>query len=200
VRRTLPFALHQVIELVLGVALVALSVHVSHPQLLVATGIAFVLLALLSDGRLGAVHLIPARVHAWLDVMVALAAAVAPVFPRLRPDLTGIVCIELAALAWLRIATLTRYRAPAPRLTASSPPGEPDPSGRPDGADPSSRVSTELDRVVRTGSHRLGRLAGAAARTYALRNQRAVDHAGHRSGPPGGGDPGRPTDAPGTEP
>ncbi len=214
-RRTLPFALHQLLELVIGIALVGLSIHVSHPQLLVATGFAFAFLALFSQGRLGIFNLIPPRLHAGLDVAVALAAAIAPVFPPLRPDLTGILCVELAALAWLRIATLTRYRVPVPApagtpagaaggTTATGPPTAPTtgpptvpttvtpatgaPSTPADGPTPDAesgtaaamtaaamtpaRVGRELDRVVNTGSRRLGRLAGSLARTYAARSQK----------------------------
>jgi len=52
------------------------------------------------------------RLHAGLDVTVALAVATAPAVAALRPDVAGIVVVEVAALAWLRMATLTRYRRP----------------------------------------------------------------------------------------
>jgi hypothetical protein len=211
VRRTLPFALHQLIEVVLGIALVALSIHVSHPQLLVVTGFVFVLLALCSDGRLGVFRLIPVRVHAWLDVVVAVAAAIAPVFPPLRPDITGIVAIELAALAWLRISTLTRYRPPAPLLTAASAPGDTvapmettsprdTPSGIPVAEPaPPGGSSRDFDRRVNAGSRQLGRVAGSLTRTYSTRNQRratAAGPAGASGATPGAGaeSPGRVTD------
>jgi hypothetical protein len=219
VRRTLPFALHQLLELVVGLALIGLSIHVSRPGLLVATGVVFVALALLSQGRLGIVGLLPPRVHAALDVIVALAAALAPIFPSLRPDLTGILCVELAALAWLRVATLTRYRPGPSALSASSAalsassaassasstassaipapssatpepgatgsatteastdpnaggavPGPATPTTDGDGVTPA-RIAHELDRMMNSGSRRLGRLAGSLARNYNDRNR-----------------------------
>jgi hypothetical protein len=201
VRRTLPFGLHQLLELILGLALIGLSIHVDDPFLLVVTGAVFAVMALCSEGRMGILKLIPRRVHAALDIAVPVAVAIAPVVPALRPDLTGIICLELAALAWLRIATLTRYR-PAPigsdAVGAPSPGATPTPSASPGpspapaasvGAQPPpttperaggderapvtpDRVVEEIDRMVTQGSRRLGRMAGSLARAYTEKTQK----------------------------
>ncbi len=88
--------------------------HVGHSGVLLAGAGAFALLALTARGTLGVVRVCGPRLHAVLDVTVAIALAAAPALPALRPDVSGIVVVEVAAVAWLRLATLTRYRRPAP--------------------------------------------------------------------------------------
>lgn len=76
---------------------------------------AFALLAVTARAPLGLARVCGPRLHATLDVVVAVAVAAAPILPALRPDITGIAAVEVAALAWLRLSTLTRYsRPPAP--------------------------------------------------------------------------------------
>jgi hypothetical protein len=101
------------------VTLVLSSAHVSGGALLVGAGIAFALLGATGPGPLSVVRLCPPRVHALLDVVVALCLALAPVLPALRPDATGIVVAEFAALGWLRLSTLTRF-SPRKRAGPSS--------------------------------------------------------------------------------
>jgi hypothetical protein len=94
--------------------LAELSVHIGHSGLLLVAAGAFALLALTARGPLGVARLIGPRLHATLDVAVAVAMAAAPVLPAFRPDINGILVVEVAAVAWVRLATLTRYtRAPA---------------------------------------------------------------------------------------
>jgi len=42
-------------------------------------------------------------------VTVALCLALAPILPALRPDVTGILLAEFAAVGWLRLSTLTDF-------------------------------------------------------------------------------------------
>lgn len=73
---------------------------------------AFALLGLTARGPLGVLRVCGPRVHAVGDVVVAGALGLAPILPALRPDLPGVVVVEFVALAWIRVATLTRYRGP----------------------------------------------------------------------------------------
>jgi hypothetical protein len=91
------------------VALVLGSVHVSGGALLVGAGIAFALLAATGPGPLSVARVCTPRLHAVLDVVVALCLALAPVLPAMRPDATGVVVAEFAAIGWLRLTTLTRF-------------------------------------------------------------------------------------------
>ena len=83
--------------------------------------VCLVLMAATARGPLGVARVCPARAHAILDGVVPVALALAPIVPWLRPDPIGIVVLEATTLAWLRVATLTRYR--------STPAGGPDPHG-----------------------------------------------------------------------
>jgi hypothetical protein len=97
-----------------------LSIHVGHSGLLLVAAGAFALLAVTARGPLGLARLCGPRLHATLDIVVALAVAVAPVVPALRPDASGIVVVEVAALAWVRLATLTRYSRTAAGIDATT--------------------------------------------------------------------------------
>jgi hypothetical protein len=105
---------HHLLEYVLAGALAELSVHIGRSGLLVAAAGAFALLALTARGPLGIARVCGPKLHATLDIAVAVAVAAAPLFPTVRPDLNGIVVVEVAALAWLRLSTLTRYTPSAP--------------------------------------------------------------------------------------
>ena len=85
------------------------SVHVSHAILLLWAGVAFGLLAMTGPGALAVRRVCPPKVHAVLDVAVALCLALGPILPSLRPDISGIVLAEFAAVGWLRLATLTDF-------------------------------------------------------------------------------------------
>ncbi len=88
--------------------------HIGRSVLLVVGAAAFGALAVTAKGPLGLIRVCGPRVHAVLDVVVAVGLALAPLLPALRPDAAGIVVVEVVALAWLRMATLTRYRRPLP--------------------------------------------------------------------------------------
>ena len=130
------------------------------------------------------------RLHATLDIVVALAVAAAPIFPALRPDITGIVAVEVASLTWVRFSTLTRYmRVPAPTgldvagtgvapdsAIAAGPVAESVPQEPPAGAmalrtlgmmaGRSSRRLPEAEEKLRTGARQAGRHAARLQRTW----------------------------------
>jgi hypothetical protein len=118
----MPFAVHQVLEYALAAVLAETSVHLARGGLLLGAAVGFALLGLSARGPFGVFRVCGARLHAALDVAAALALAAAPAIPALRPDPVGIVTVELVAAAWIRLATLTRYRpAHDGRGTPSSP-------------------------------------------------------------------------------
>jgi len=163
-----PFGLHQLLEYLLAGALAEFSVHIARSGLLLGAACAFALLALTARGPLGVARVCGARLHGALDVAVALAAAAAPAVPVLRPDAAGVVVVEVAAVAWLRLATLTRYRRPAGAdntvAPGSAPP--PDPAGPPPaGARGAGTPAQPAGGAVGTPVARtLGVLAGRSSR------------------------------------
>jgi len=110
--------------------------------------------------------------------------AAAPILPALRPDTTGIVVVEVSALAWVRLATLTRYARPASSaavdettgpLTTS--PGQPSGAqvGPPTGATLARGLGVlagrsarrlEANEKLRLGARRAGRHAAAIQRAW----------------------------------
>ncbi len=136
--------------------------HIGHSGLLLVAAGAFALLALTARGPLGLTRLCGPRLHGALDFGVALALAAAPIVPALRPDVTGIVVVELAALAWVRVATLTAY-AKTPAGAAATGPG-------PDGANSeradigATAATTGVGRRHAAVARGLGVLVGRSAR------------------------------------
>jgi hypothetical protein len=173
-RRPIPFGIHQVCEYAIAVALVLTSVHVAGGGLLVVGGIAFGLLAATGRGPTGIVRVCPPRLHATLDVVVALGLAIAPVLPSLRPDISGILVIEFAAVGWIRLTTLTSFtrRAPdAPREVSGAKTSRAPARERAD-----TTTAPALGAASRSallgGARRLGREAGRARRAW----KRSADH------------------------
>jgi hypothetical protein len=88
--------------------------------LLLGAAGAFALLAVTARGPLGLARICGPRLHAALDIVVPVALAAAPILPALRPNITGILVVEVTAVAWVRLATLTRYRrVPLPGVAAA---------------------------------------------------------------------------------
>ncbi|MHB8593656.1 MAG: hypothetical protein ACYDB3_04895 [Acidimicrobiales bacterium] len=112
--------MHQLLEYLGAGALVELSIHIAHGAVLVAAGAVFGVLALTAKGPLGVLRVCGRRLHGVLDVIVSLALALSPLVPALRPGAAGIVVVEVSAVAWLRMATLTRYAEPAVARTGAA--------------------------------------------------------------------------------
>jgi hypothetical protein len=149
-------------------ALAELSIHIRHSGLLLVAAGAFALLAVTARGPLGLARVCGPRLHGTLDVVVALAVAAAPILPALRPDVTGILVVEVASLAWVRLATLTRYTRPAP-VSAVAPVSSDGPecavaSVAPEGPGPTPTDALGPPGTAAVVVRGLGFLAGRSAR------------------------------------
>lgn len=185
-RRPIAFGVHQLFEYFLAVALVVLSVHIGHSDLLVAGGAIFGLLAVTARGPLGLVRICGPRLHAVLDVAAAVLLAGAPLVRPLRPGVLGIVVIELVAVAWLRVTMLTRYTSRARSVATDPVATTPSPSvnGDQEGADttPGSTLSAmrglgrmtagarnripEAKTTLDSGARQMGAHAGRLQRAW----------------------------------
>jgi hypothetical protein len=188
--RVVPFWILQATELVSLLALADLSLHVTHGGLLVGAGALFAALALVADGPLGVVRLCGRRLHVVLVMVASVVVGLAPIVPAIRPDLEGILVVELVAVGLLRLASLTstvqRPRLVVPPGTvvettatvvdASSPPTRPptSPPTSPHGAAASPRA---------TSSPRASASAGASAARWAGRAATAAAQASARHRP-----------------
>src|SRR4051794_17215450 len=107
-----PFWVHQVVELLLGILLLVQGARTGeHTVLLVSLGAVLLLLALCSDGALGAWPWIGRRLHRILDLVVAGALALSPLAFGVD-HLLAIVIIEIAAAAMLWLPPRTHGRPP----------------------------------------------------------------------------------------
>lgn len=184
--RPLPFWLLQLAEVLGAIVLVEVSIHVRGGGTLVAAAIGYALLAALSRGPLGLVRLCPQPLHVVLVVAVAALAGAAPLVPRFRPDIEGILVLEFATVGIIRMATLTRTSEPAGSAArarvidarasvvdrAPSPP-RPGPPTRPDGATPARRAGRATGAAAATG-RRLVETHGPTAKAHLKRSIRTA--------------------------
>jgi hypothetical protein len=166
-------------------------------------GSLLLLLALMSDGALGAWPWIGRRLHRVLDLVAAAALAVSPLVLSLDAVLP-VVILEVAALGMLWLALRTnwtvrarrsaRTRPAAPPAPAPAPtPGSPAPSSpAPSSAAPplARKLGTVAGKARDDGPRQLGRAVG--------RIRRAARGSGGPAAPPPATDPppGAPPDAP----
>src|SRR5260221_9056258 len=131
-----PFWMHQVVELLLGMLLLVEGARTGeHTAVLVTLGSLLLLLALCSDGALAAWPWIGLRLHRVLDLVAATVLALSPL--ALGPDhVLPIVILEVAAAAMVWLALRTGWRKPAkrtkrtrarPAAPAPTPPPPPQP-------------------------------------------------------------------------
>ena len=174
-----PFWLHQLVELLLGLLLLVEGARTGqHTAVLVTMGAVLLLLALCSDGALGAWPWIGRRLHRVLDLVLAVALAVSPVVLGLD-HLLAIVVIEAAAvaMAWMAFRTDWRPRRkeapPPPKPAAAPPPSKPiaeaAPSPKPapapraaDGPPLARKLGAAAGRVRDDGPRTVGRWVGRA--------------------------------------
>jgi hypothetical protein len=153
--RRLPFELHRVAELLVGVALVSFSLHVSGSFAALGAGLVVIVPALVTRGRLGVLRWCSTRVHRLLDVGLVVLLALLPLVPGSGGASLAMVTGPAAAvLALLLVRTDYRPREPSAPIPRTPPPGPPPPPPPPSG-------SPLTDRAAR----RLGRLAGILERS-----------------------------------
>jgi hypothetical protein len=150
-RRRVPFELHRVAEVLVGGALISYSLHVTGSGATLLAGVAVIVPALVTRGRLGVLRWFSTRVHRVLDVALVVLLALLPLAPGSEGASLAPVS-EPAAAVLVLLLVRTDYRsrgrpAPPPRTPPPAPP--PPPAGSP-----------LADRAAR----RLGRWAGVLER------------------------------------
>lgn len=175
-QRITPFLILQAAEILSVLALADLSLHVDRGGVLAVSGGVFAALALTADGPLGIVRLFGRRLHVLLVVVAAVVVALSPIVSAIRPDIEGILILEVAAVGIIRLATLvnTDPRPAGPRgprgfrrvvdVSASAPPASAPPaSPRPDPS-PSRSPSPSTRRTLLPGPESVGAAARWAGR------------------------------------
>jgi pyruvate/2-oxoglutarate dehydrogenase complex dihydrolipoamide acyltransferase (E2) component len=205
-----PFWAHQLAEMLLGGLLLVEGARTGeHTAVLVGMGSLLLLLALMSDGALGAWPWIGRRLHRVLDLVAAAALAVSPLVLSLDAVLP-VVILEVAALGMLWLALRTNWTvrarrsartrpatppapAPAPTPGSPAPPSPAPPSPAPPSPAPPSpappspapplarKLGTVAGKARDDGPRQLGRAVG--------RLRRAARGSGGPAAPPPATDP-----------
>lgn len=170
--RVTPFWILQLAEILSVLALADLSLHVRRGGVLAVAGAVFAALALTADGPLGVIRIFGRKFHVWLVVVVAVVVAVSPVISSIRPDVEGIIILELVAVGIIRLATLVNtdlrstrpkgIRGSSPVLDATATVAPPSPT-RPVSSATPGRSSLPTEESVGTAARWAGRAAGAAS-------------------------------------
>jgi hypothetical protein len=166
-----PFWIHQLVELLLGGLLLVEGARTGeHTAVLVSLGAVLLLLALGSDGALGAWTWIGRRLHRVLDLVIAAVLALSPLLLGLD-HLLAIVILEVAAAAMVWLALRTEWRTKpkrSPKRSSQPPAATPTPlapAPAPPAPPPLARkVGTAVGRARDDGPRQLGKLVGRAQR------------------------------------
>jgi hypothetical protein len=120
--RITPFWILQAAEILSVLALADLSLHVDRGGVLAVSGGVFAALALTTDGPLGVIRVFGRKRHVLLAVVAAVLVALSPIVSPIRPDIEGILILEIAAIGIIRLATLvnTDPRPDRPRRPRGS--------------------------------------------------------------------------------
>src|SRR5215212_8517307 len=162
-----PFWMHQLVELLLGMLLLVQGARTGeHTAVLVTLGSLLLLLALCSDGALAAWPWIGRRLHRVLDLLAAVILALSPLALGLDHVLP-IALLEVAAAAMVWLALRTEWHAPVKRMKRErSRPSTAEPAPVPTKAHvPLARkVGGAVGQARDDGPRQLGRLVGKAQR------------------------------------
>jgi hypothetical protein len=177
-RRITPFWILQAAEILSVVGLADLSLHVDRGGVLAVAGSIFAALALTADGPLGIVRIFSRKHHVVLVVVVAAVVALSPVVSAIRPDIEGILILEVAAVGIIRLATLvnTDPRPAGPRglrgsrrvvdatatVTARPSPAAVPPEPEPSASPSVGRTLFPSEERIGAAARWAGRAAGAA--------------------------------------
>lgn len=168
-----PFWIHQLVEYILGLALVSLGLQSPQPEVPAAMGLLILVNAsIVRRAPLSAFRLVTKAQHRVLDIVVIGVLAVATIQPWVemltadRLTIGGIAFIM--GVVWMRSSFTDRRRSPVTPVTpieAPSPAASPaaSPGASPAASNPSTDRSTEIGRTagraVGQGLHKARRLA-----------------------------------------
>jgi hypothetical protein len=98
-----PFWMHQLVEYVIGLALIAQGMQDPDPLVPTAAGVLVLVNAAAVRGPMGAFRFIGRRVHRWLDVVVGALIAVGALQPWAEVEVTGraLMLVMLLPLGFL---------------------------------------------------------------------------------------------------
>jgi hypothetical protein len=147
-----PFWMHQLVEYILGVGLVAAGVQSTTPAVPAAVGGLLLLYAASTKSSVAAFRLLSRRVHRVGDPLVVVVEAGAAAQPWVEVDLAGRLAIGAVAVVHLFVWWQSAYTERVPRrerratMAGRQPPSDGTPTG-----DRSTAVGRSMGRAVAQG-------------------------------------------------
>ena len=162
-----PFWLHQLVEYIFGVGLVAFGTQSPTPVVPAVTGLVLMLYAAITKGPLSAFNVLPRGAHRFLDPVMALAIVVAGAQPWAEVEFAGRLAMFGMAVVYVVVWWQSSFEEKAPRgsrKSAAPQPASPAASTGPP-PNPSTTTSTASSAAApptKTGDRAtdIGRTAG----------------------------------------
>ena len=117
-----PFWMHQIVEYVLGIALILTAVQQPDPTVPAVMGLVILLNASVAIGPAGAFRLVPRRLHRQTDLVVIAALFFMAVQPWLSVDVTGRLMLFAIGVVMLFIWFHTDFTERAERRASAAGP------------------------------------------------------------------------------
>ena len=115
-----PFWAHQLVEYLVGIALISVAVQQPQPALPALLGAVVLLNAAVAEGAAGAFRLVGRRLHRILDLVVVALLVVAAVQPWVSLDNVGRLVLGGVAFVLLFVWFHTDFTERAPRASRSA--------------------------------------------------------------------------------
>lgn len=98
-----PFWIHQIVEYIVGLALISVAFQSPRPAVPAVMGLLIILNAAITIGAAGAFRLIHRRVHKWIDVVLMVLLVVMGVQQWADIDIAGrlLLCVMAVVLAFI---------------------------------------------------------------------------------------------------
>jgi hypothetical protein len=140
-----PFWMHQIVEYLIGLVLIAASFQAPKPMVPAVMGMLIMLNTAIAKGPASAFPLVGRRVHRWLDVVVMLLLVAALFQPAFDVDSTGRLLLGAIAFVMFFIWLNSDFSEKSPRKQ-----------------DKQQQKAERRERLARPESQEIGKKAGRA--------------------------------------
>lgn len=144
-----PFWAHQLVEYLVGIALISVAVQQPQPALPAILGVVVLLNAAIAKGAAGAFRLVGRRAHRVMDLVVIAALVIGAVQPWVSLDNVGRLALGGVAVVLLFVWFHTDFSERAPKRSTNQKASADAPSS-----------TTGIPRGTSTTSEEVGRVAG----------------------------------------
>jgi len=147
-----PFWLHQLVEYIFGVGLVAFGTQSPTPVVPAVTGLVLMLYAAITKGPLSAFNVLPRGVHRFFDPVMALAMVLAGAQPWADIEFAGRLAMFGMAVVYVVVWWQSSFEEKAPRSSRKSVAPEPASAGAATTAPPSNPSTASSTAAASTAA------------------------------------------------